>query len=116
MRIPTEEDLSKFKKESFRNSVRLFRDACLLYENKRYPTAYSIGVLSYEELGKTLSIDRVCDLMCLNPEFREQIYKDYFEGIFYTTIATNSEEQILILFCFLKKKNQQNHNSFKMAG
>ena len=80
MRIPTEKDLSEFKKESFRNSVRLFRDACLLYENKRYPTAYSIGVLSYEELGKTLSIDRACDLMCLNPESREQIYKDYFEG------------------------------------
>ena len=80
MKIATEEELSEFKKESFRNSVRLFQDACLLYENRRYPTAYSIGVLSYEELGKTHSIDRACDLMCLNPESREQIYKDYIEG------------------------------------
>ena len=80
MRIAKEEDLSEFKKESFRNSVRLFRDACLLYENNRYPTAYSVGVLSYEELGKTHAIDRACDLMCLNPESREQIYKDYIEG------------------------------------
>ncbi len=80
MKIATEEELSEFKKESFRNSIRLFRDACLLYENNRYPTAYSIGVLSYEELGKTHAIDRVCDLMCLNPESHEQIYKDYIEG------------------------------------
>jgi AbiV family abortive infection protein len=82
MRIATEEDLSEYKRESFRNSVRLFRDACLLYENNRYPTAYSVSVLSYEELGKTHAIDRACDLMCLNPESREQIYKDYIEGKF----------------------------------
>ena len=80
MRIATEEDLSEFKREAFRNSVRLFRDACLLFEKSRYPTAYSIGILSYEELGKTHAIDRACDLMCLNPESREQIYKDYVEG------------------------------------
>lgn len=82
MRAASEEELSEFKRETFRNSVRLFRDACLLFSKDRYPTAYSIGILSYEELGKTHAIDRACDLMCLNPESREQLYKDYIEGEF----------------------------------
>lgn len=80
MRRATEEELSEFKREAFRNAVRLYRDACLLLSKGRYPTAYGVGVLAYEELGKVHAIDRACDAMCLNPESRDQIYDDFIAG------------------------------------
>lgn len=80
MRRAIEDELSEFKREAFRNAVRLFRDACLLFSGRRYPTAYGIGVLAYEELGKVHSIDRACDAMCLNPESRDEFYDMYIAG------------------------------------
>jgi HEPN domain-containing protein len=40
------------------NAVRLAADARLLFENKRYPTALSLAVLSLEESGKYYLISR----------------------------------------------------------
>jgi AbiV family abortive infection protein len=80
MRRATEEELAEFKREAFRNALRLYRDACLLLSAGRYPTAYGVGVLAYEELGKVHAIDRACDAMCLNPDSRDQIYDDFIAG------------------------------------
>ena len=74
MRRATDSELSAFKRETFRNCVRLFRDACLLLARGSCPTAYGVAVLAYEDLGKVHAIDRACDAMCLNPEDRDRIY------------------------------------------
>jgi AbiV family abortive infection protein len=39
---------------SLKNTQRLLDDAKLLFENKRYASAVSLGVLSLEELGKAI--------------------------------------------------------------
>jgi AbiV family abortive infection protein len=41
------------------NAVRLFEDACVLYGARSFPSAYSLGILSYEELGKLLLVDHI---------------------------------------------------------
>jgi hypothetical protein len=38
-----------------KNSLRLFADAKLLYDNKRYPSAAALGVLCIEEFGKFIT-------------------------------------------------------------
>jgi AbiV family abortive infection protein len=38
-----------------RNSLRLFKDAKLLFDNERYPSAAVLAILSFEELGKFLA-------------------------------------------------------------
>ena len=70
-------ELADFKREAFRNCVRLFRDACLLLERGSYPSAYGVGVLAYEELGKAYAIDWACDAMCLNPDDWDRIYDGF---------------------------------------
>ena len=74
MRRATEAELSDFKREAFRNCIRLFRDACLLLAGGSHTTAYGVAVLAYEELGKTYAIDWACDAMCLNPQDQDRIY------------------------------------------
>jgi len=80
MRRATAGELSGFKQEAFRNAVRLFRDACILYSHKSYPSGYGLGVLAYEELGKVHAIDRACDAMCCNPDNWEEIYDGFLAG------------------------------------
>jgi AbiV family abortive infection protein len=70
MRI-SDASLSELKVATFHNAQHLFRDACLLFRERSFPTAFALGVLSYEELGKLLQIDRVCDAICLNPHSRD---------------------------------------------
>lgn len=123
MKRASKEELSKFKREAFRNAVRLFCDACLLYTNGSYPSSYSLAVASYEELGKVHVIDRACDGMCLNPKTKAEIYKMYLEGrwlsdhihkqkqaLFETNLATINENDYKTRFVFsggLEKSRQQ---------
>jgi AbiV family abortive infection protein len=72
--------LETFKIAAYRNAVRLFRDAALLFNNERYPSSFALAVYSFEELGKMQVIDRGCDMLCMNPHGAEEIYKFYFEG------------------------------------
>ena len=74
MRRASETELAGFKREAFRNCVRLFRDACLLLQRGSHPSAYGVAVLAYEELGKAYAIDWACDAMSMNPEDRDHIY------------------------------------------
>lgn len=49
--------LKKIASESLRNTIRLHFDAILLFENKSYPAAFHLSVLSLEELSKANWID-----------------------------------------------------------
>ena len=40
-----------------KNGIRLHFDSILLYENKRYPTAHFVSVLSMEEVGKAIALE-----------------------------------------------------------
>jgi AbiV family abortive infection protein len=77
--------LALFKKSAFENAVRLFEDASLLFQSRRFPSALALAVTSFEELGKMHVIDRGCDVIdhgcdgiCLNPDAFDDIYETYF--------------------------------------
>ena len=53
--------LVSLKIAAFRNSVRLFQDACTLYASRAYPSAFALGVLAYEELGKACHVQRITE-------------------------------------------------------
>lgn len=75
--------LERFKIAAYRNAVRLFRDAALLFNNERYPSSFALAVYSFEELGKMHVIDRGCGMLCMNLHGAEEIYKLYFEGSWF---------------------------------
>ena len=72
--------LADFKRESYTNAVRLFRDAALLYTHDAYASAFAIAVASFEEIGKVHVIDRGCDAMSMNPDNADDIYERYFDS------------------------------------
>ena len=44
----------------YANAARLFLDACTLYRATSFPSAYALGILALEELGKVEMMDHVC--------------------------------------------------------
>jgi AbiV family abortive infection protein len=48
------------------NAARLFLDACALYSERSFPTAYALAILAFEELGKVEMVDHVCFEAVLN--------------------------------------------------
>ena len=82
--MSVEARLALFKRSAFENAVRLFEDASLLHQNRRFPCAFALAVTSFEELGKMHVIDRGCDSICLNPEAFDQLYQMYFTGSWLT--------------------------------
>ena len=63
--------INKLKVEAFRNGIKLFRDACVLAKSGSNESAFALGVLAYEELGKCALADRQLDRVCLNPGSEE---------------------------------------------
>lgn len=63
-----ERELAELKQEAFKNAVHLFCDACLLYRAGSYPSSYGLAVLSFEELGKVLSLDRLAEMLDQMPD------------------------------------------------
>lgn len=84
MRHGIEARLALFKRSAFENAVRLFEDASLLFQSRRFPSAFALAVTSFEELGKMHVIDRGCDVICLNPDSFNEIYEMYFTGPWLT--------------------------------
>ena len=54
-----ENKLRKAEIEAFKNGVRLHLDAIKMFENKSYPSSYSLSVLALEEFGKQRLIDDI---------------------------------------------------------
>lgn len=52
------------------NAARLFLDACTLYREASYPSAYALSILAYEELGKMEMVDHVAFEEVLNGSAR----------------------------------------------
>lgn len=71
--------LAELKIGCFRNALRLFRDACILFGSGSFSSACALAILSYEELGKLLIVDRICDDICLNPQSRND-FIDWLRG------------------------------------
>jgi AbiV family abortive infection protein len=82
--MSVEARLALFKRSAFENAVRLFDDPSLLFQGRRFPSAFALAVTSFEELGKMHLIDRGCDAICLNPEAFDQIYEMHFTGPWLT--------------------------------
>lgn len=43
------------------NGLRLHQDSILLFNNKRYPSAYFLSILALEEIGKFFLIEDFCE-------------------------------------------------------
>lgn len=71
---PSKKLLSTLKEEVYRNSVRLFSDACKLYACRSYPSSFALSVLALEEIGKLKMIDHICDDIILNPDSNPQTF------------------------------------------
>ncbi len=79
--VPREKTLSKLKEQVYINAVRLFADACSLFERRSYPSAFAFAILSLEELGKLEMVDHICDDISLNRHVNGQEFLDHlFSG------------------------------------
>ena len=79
MMRPSKKTLGKLKSEIYINAVRLFSDACLLFNKHSYASVYALSILSLEELGKLEMVDHICDDISINPDSNPQ---DFFEHLF----------------------------------
>ena len=56
----------RLEREVYANAARLFLDACMLYANRSFASAYALGILALEEVGKVEMMDHVCFEAVLN--------------------------------------------------
>jgi AbiV family abortive infection protein len=75
--IPGKKTLGKLKAEIQTNAVRLFCDACSLYQERSFASAYALAILSLEELGKLEMVDHICDDIMINPHCNPQEFLDH---------------------------------------
>jgi AbiV family abortive infection protein len=73
---PSKRTLATLKEEVYRNAVRLIGDACKLYRLGSYPSAFALGVLALEEVGKLNMVDHICDDIQINPDSNPQEFLD----------------------------------------
>jgi len=88
--IPSKKTLSKLKVEIYINSVRLFLDACGLYQKRSHASAFALAVLSLEELGKLEMVDHICDDISVNPDIDPQ---DSLEHLFSRPMFLNHKNK-----------------------
>jgi AbiV family abortive infection protein len=56
----------RLERAVYANAARLFLDACTLYQSHAFPSAYSLAILAFEEVGKVQMMDHVCFEAVLN--------------------------------------------------
>jgi AbiV family abortive infection protein len=56
----------RLERAVYANAARLFLDACTLYQTGAFPSAYSLAILAFEEVGKVQMMDHVCFEAVLN--------------------------------------------------
>lgn len=75
--IPSKKTLGKLKAEIQINSIRLFCDACTLFQKRSYASAYALSILSLEELGKLEMVDHICVDISFNSDCNPQEFLDH---------------------------------------
>lgn len=75
--VPSARTLSKLKAEIHINAVRLFCDACTLFQERSYASSYALAILSLEELGKLEMVDHICDDICINSDCNPKEFLDH---------------------------------------
>ena len=113
--MKVEKQLIEFKEQTYRNAVRLFRDAALLYTHDSYPSSLAFAVIAYEEIGKLCVIDRGCDMMCMNPECANELYDMYFKGP-WTTDHRHKQRQAFFDACARWPSQQAEVKTTKVTG
>jgi|GEM_PF-6949301 AbiV family abortive infection protein len=103
--IPNKSTLSKLKAEIYINAVRLFIDACTLYKNRSYASAFALAILSFEEIGKLEMVDHICDDISINPDSNPQ---DFLNHLFSRPMFFNHKNKQVWaadpIFNFKKKR------------
>ncbi len=91
-------NLKKFERMSalsFENGLRLHDDAILLFNNKSYPSAYLLSVLSLEEIGKSIALEDYVWNNAVNgrsPEYDQEFIKHIYNHEFkQVRFARNSD-------------------------
>jgi len=76
----------KFKKlatESFNNGLRLHFDAILLFNNKSYPSAYQMSILSLEEFAKSYWVEHYYYSSITNSGFPDEQFEQKWLKMLY---------------------------------
>jgi AbiV family abortive infection protein len=76
----------RLEQQLFHNASNLLIDACILYQAKSFPTAFSLAVLAYEELGKVHLVDHVGAEACLSTGKSK---RDQLERLFSRQLGFN---------------------------
>lgn len=89
---PSKNILSNLKAETYINAIRLFCDACTLFEGRSYASAYAFAILSFEELGKLEMVDHICDDISINPDCKPE---EFLNHLFSRTMFFNHKNKQL---------------------
>lgn len=84
------ETLCHLKIASFKNAVRLFCDACIIYHKKSYATAIALAILSLEEIGKYEMAEHLYGDAISNPQIPA---KDIFDSLFNRRMFRNHKNK-----------------------
>ena len=84
--IPSKKTLGKLKAEVYINGVRLFLDACALFEIRSCASALALAILSLEELGKLEMVDHICGEI---PTNRDSDAQDFLAHLFSRRMFLN---------------------------
>ena len=79
--------LHKLSSEAIINAIRLHFDSILLFNNKSYPSAFHIGVLTLEEIAKSNWIDHYVDSSITNTGFPDEDFEQKWLQLLYVHTA-----------------------------
>ena len=116
----TEYKLKKLSVESFKNALRLHFDSIVLYNNKSYPSAFQLSVLSIEEFGKSEQVEWYYFTLTTNEwtpdvEFEQKFLNDLYihpikQRVFFNNNDWHEYSPKFIKFIYkrdLEKKKQK---------
>ena len=68
---------------SFQNGLRLHNDSIVLYNNESYPSAFSLSILSLEEIGKYFLIEDFVFYSTTDKRYSPEVEEEIIKSIYY---------------------------------
>lgn len=100
--IPSKKTLGKLKAEIYINAVRLFVDACELFNKRSHASTFAFAILSLEELGKLEMVDHICGDISFNPDSDPQ---EFLKHLFsWPMFFNHRNKQAWAIFNFKNKR------------
>ena len=68
---------------SFQNGLRLHNNSIVLYNNESYPSAFSLSILSLEEIGKYFLIEDFVFYSTTDKRYSPEVEEEIIKSIYY---------------------------------